>query len=80
MSSRNRSKTARELARQVRADGDSPQRREMELFGNSGGVLTSVMKDAVREAGHDPEDPGAARHYWYRDLDIVVIDLKDCDD
>jgi hypothetical protein len=48
----------------------------MQLFPNSGGVMTSVMKDAVRSAGHDPDDPGAARHYWYRDLDIVVIDLK----
>jgi hypothetical protein len=48
----------------------------MELFGNGGGVKTSVIKDAVREAGHDPENPGAATHVWFRELDMVVIDLR----
>jgi hypothetical protein len=81
VSSRNRSETARQIAQQVRADGDCPTyRREYPLHGNSGQVITSVQKDAVREAGRDPEDPGEATHWWYRDLDIIVIDLKQYDD
>lgn len=77
VSSSNRSKTAKKLARRARADGYVfADRREYPLHGNNGQVITSMLKDAVREAGHDPQDPGCAVHLWFEDLDMVVIDLR----
>jgi hypothetical protein len=77
VSSQNRSETARQLAQQVRADGDCPTyRREYPLHGNSGQVLTSLQKDAIRQAGRDPENPGEATHWWFADLDMIVIDVS----
>jgi len=48
----------------------------MSLVSTGGGVRTSVIKDAVDAAGHDPDDPGDSTHYWYRDIDMIVIDLR----
>jgi len=77
VSSLSRSETVRELARETRADGEGvPHRRDMSLMTTGGGVRTSIIKDAVREAGHDLDDPGVATHLWFRELDIVVIDLR----
>jgi hypothetical protein len=68
------------IAQQVRADGDlGAYRREYPLHDNGGSVRTAVQKDAVREAGHDPADPGEAVHIWFRELDIIVIDLQQDD-
>lgn len=81
MSSSNRSKVARELVQKARADGSLiADRMEYPLHANSGQVITSVFKDAVREAGHDPDDPGTATHLWFRDLDMVVIDLREVEE
>lgn len=39
-------------------------------------VRSAIQLDAVRDAGRDPADPGTADQWWFRDLDLVVIDLS----
>jgi hypothetical protein len=70
-----RSQTARRLADQVRAEG-LPRRERFELHSSGRSVRSCLLKDAVREAGHDPEDPDSAEHYWFESLDMIVIDLQ----
>jgi hypothetical protein len=70
-----RSKTAKHLADQARADGQ-PRKERYPLHNVNGGITTAVLKRAVKEAGHDPDDPGGAEHYWYESKDMVVIDLR----
>jgi len=75
MGTAERSRTAKQLADQVRADGQ-PRKEEYALYDNNGGVRTPVLKDAVRAAGRDPRSPGRAEQYWFEDQDMLVIDLQ----
>jgi len=70
-----RSETARRLADEVRADG-FPRRERFELQASGGSVRSCLMKDAVREAGHDPDSPGVGEQYWFESRDMLVIDLR----
>jgi len=58
-------------------DGGEPDSTVRSLTPNSGSVQTTVDKEAVRAAGHDPAAPGAVQQHWFRDMDIIVIDLRE---
>lgn len=57
-------------------DGGQPESTQRSLNANAGSIRTTVNKEAVRSAGHDPDDPGAAEEHWFEDWDILVIDLR----
>jgi hypothetical protein len=67
---------ARDLADQARADG-VPRKERYSLQSQRREVRSPVCLDAIRAAGRDPDEPGAADQYWFEDLDIIVIDLQD---
>jgi len=75
MSGGNRVTQARKLADRARADG-VPRQERYSLQSQRREVRTPVCLDAIRAAGRDPDEPGAADQYWFEDLDIVVIDLQ----
>jgi len=57
-------------------DGGQPESTRRSLNANAGSVRTTLNKEAVRSAGRDPDDPGAADEYWFEEWDVVVIDLR----
>jgi hypothetical protein len=65
----------RDEVRRLR-DGGAPNSTTRSLTPNSGSVQTTVNKDAVAAAGHDPDDPGHADEHWFPEWDVIVIDLR----
>lgn len=56
-------------------DGGQPESTRRSLHANAGSIRTTLNKEAVRSAGHDPDDPGATEEHWFKEWDVVVIDL-----
>jgi len=75
MGTAGRCDTAKQLIDQIRADG-YPRQEEFSLLPMSGTVRSAIIRDAVRAAGHDPDNPGRARQYWFESENMVVIDLE----
>jgi hypothetical protein len=67
-----------ETAIQRMRDVPLARREEYSLQSPGGGeqVRSAIQIDAIRDAGRDPEDPGSADQWWFRDLDLVIIDLS----
>jgi hypothetical protein len=65
----------RDEVRRLR-DGGLPESTTRALTPNSGSVQTTLDKEAVRSAGHDPTDPDTVEQHWFEDWDVVVIDLR----
>lgn len=75
MGTAERGETAKRLIDDIRADG-YPRRETYSLLPMDGAVRLAVMADAVREAGHDIDDPGSVEQYWFESKDMIVIDLE----
>jgi len=75
MATNGRCHIAKQLIGEIRAE-DTLWQEEYSLLPMNGTVRSAIIRDAVREAGHDPDNPGRARQYWFESENMVVIDLE----
>lgn len=66
---------AADLIRELRSD-DQPEHQRTTLTFSAGSFTTTVMSQAVKKSGRDPDDPGKVSQYFYEDEQMVVIDLE----
>lgn len=72
-----------ELVKQIRRSNMSlddlisggPNPQTSSLVRQHESFTTTLLKQACQEAGHSLDDPGSVDQYWFRDQQMLVIDL-----